>query len=178
MKAIRKIKNRKGQAGVEFISIVVVVFFFLFFFASLSFVLVVSDYMEYATFMAARTYKAAASAQDVQLRRATEVFNSYAERIQGIARNFRIQVVNNEPNRNQTEGLLASYEVDLFYLPPVFIQAGTGQAISRLPLATEVHLGREPSATECQQFFNNFSSRLGLGIEGSGLVGIMEDNGC
>ena len=49
--------NEKGQSAIEFIVVVVVVFFFLLFYLSFSITLIASEYVDYATFMAARTYK-------------------------------------------------------------------------------------------------------------------------
>jgi len=170
-------KRQSGQAAVEFIVVVVVIFFFLFFFLSLAITLVISDYIEYATFMAARTYKSGYSSQAVQERNAQAVFNSYVGKIEGIARNFApLEFVKADPDDEQTAGVRTSYEIDLFYLPPIFItEAIPG---GRIRLNAQAHLGRDPAFDDCQNFFNEFSRRLGLGIEGTGFIGQMADNGC
>ena len=58
---------------------IVVIFFFLLFYLSLSLLLVVSDYIDYATFMAARTYKSAFDSPETQEQNAQAVFDSYIE---------------------------------------------------------------------------------------------------
>src|SRR5205085_145667 len=98
MSFLRRKNNEKGQAAIEFIAIAVVLFFFLLFFLSLSIVLVVSDYIEYATFMAARTYKSGASRQAIQQRNAQIVFNTYFEKIQGIARKPNLDFIRTDEN--------------------------------------------------------------------------------
>ena len=96
------LKKQDGQAAIEFITVVVVIFFFLFFMLSLSITLVVSDYIEYATFMSARTLKSMYSTDAVQDRLARQEFFKYAERVQGIARNFSFEIKQKEINDEQT----------------------------------------------------------------------------
>ncbi len=167
-------QQQKGQAAIEFIAISVVLFFFLLFFLSLSILLVVSDYIEYATFMAARTYKSGASRQAIQQRNAQIVFNAYFEKIQGIARKPNLDFVRTDQNNVRTEGILASYDMDLFYLPPVF--AGALSPPSRIRLNAEAHLGRDPSHDECRAFFTQFGGRAG--VNDPNILEMMEDNGC
>ncbi len=172
----RKIRSQAGQAGIEFMGIMVVVFFFLFFFMSLAITLIVSDYLEYATFMAARTYKAGASTKAKQEEHAQLVFDTYFQKIQGIARNpGRLTFLAADSKDEQTQGVLANYTVDLFYLPPVFI--GKGSPGSTMNLNAEAHLGRDPSFEDCIGFFDNFGSKV-LGIQNSNLIDQLEDNGC
>ena len=149
-------------------------FFFLLFFLSLSILLVVSDYIEYATYMAARTYKSGASRQAIQQRNAQIVFNAYFDKIQGIARRPNLDFIRTEENNVRTEGILASYDMDLFYLPPVF--AGALTPPSRIRLNAEAHLGRDPSHDECRAFFNQFAGRAG--VNDDAIIEMMEDNGC
>ncbi len=169
---VRK-REESGQAAIEFIAISVVLFFFLLFFMSISILLVVSDYLEYATFMAARTYKSGASRPEIQRQNATEVFKSYFEKIQGIARRPTIEFIRTEEDNVRTEGLLTSYDIDMFYLPPVFTGA---EVPSRIRLNSEAHLGRDPSAEECRAFFQGFASRAG--ISDGAFISMMDDTGC
>lgn len=175
MKAWKKhLKDRKGQAAVEFMMVAVVLFFFLLFFLSLSILLVVSEYIDYATFMAARTYKTGASRETKQRENAKLVFDTYTNKIQGIARNIKLEFdVRTDPNSTQTAGLLATYDMDLFYLPPIFSKTRNP---SRISLSAESHLGRDPSFEECQNFFLGFIRRAGAGFES--VAEQMEDNGC
>jgi hypothetical protein len=170
----RNLKNKKGQVAVEFILVSVVVFFFIFFFASISILIVTSEYIEYATFMAARTYKSMFGSPEVQQRNAQLVFDSYKKNVEGIARNFKLEFVNGDSG-NQDAGVVVQYDIDMFYLPPVFLK---NNQPSRIQLTSEAHLGRDSTNAECQQFFNEFSQRAGLGLDGSALINQMEDNGC
>jgi len=176
----RGLRHDAGQAAIEFMVIVVVLFFFLFFLLSLSIVIVVSEYIEYATFMAARTYKAGFSNESRQEANAKLVFDKYFEKVQGIARNPKLDFRRSEPNNEQTAGVLASYEMDLFYLPPLF---GPGQMPpSRINLVSESHLGRDPSFDEvCNpqagSFFINMLNQFGI-QNAETYAEQMDDNGC
>lgn len=172
MKRFRQRKGQSGQAAIEFIAIAVVLLFFLMFFLSLSILLVVSDYVEYATFMAARTYKSGASREPIQRRNAEIVFNSYFEKISPIARRPNLEFIRTDESNVRTSGILASYDMDLFYLPPVF--TGAEALPSRIRLNTETHLGRDPSHEECRAFFQRFSAFA----SDEAYLEMMEDNGC
>ncbi len=170
------LKGREsGQAMVEFIAVVVVVFFFLFFFLSLALTLVISSYMDYATFMAARTFKAMYVSQDKQEEFARAEFDKYTSKISGIARNFDLQFLQAQPGDEQTWGVQASYDVDLFYLPPVLLGTNIPSVIR---LTSEAYLGRDPAFEDCQTFFENFVSRFGLAGNGADFSDQMFDNGC
>lgn len=173
----RRREAQSGQAAIEFIVVVLVIFFFLFFFLSLSIALVVSDYIEYATFMAARTYKSGFSDENFQRQYATQVFDTYFEKVQGIARNPQLRFVQTEAGDEQSRGIDVRYDIDLFYLPPIFVtNAGP---ISRIELQAEAQLGRDPGILECREYFNQLANNLGFGIGGvPALVNQMEDNGC
>jgi len=174
---LKKLKrDTQGQSAIEFIVVVVVLLFFLLFFLSLAVMFVVSDYLEYATFMSARTYKSMFSSREVQQRNARTVFDTYATRVQGIARNFNVTFVEGDDRGDQGAGVRASYEIDMFYMPPLFIPEGFPG--SRITLTTETRLGRDPAFEDCINYFKEFSSRLGLGIDGTGFLSQMDDNGC
>jgi Flp pilus assembly protein TadG len=170
-------QNERGQAAIEFIVVVVVIFFFLLFYLSLSLLLVTSEYIDYATFMAARTYKSGFSTKEYQQKYANDIFNSYTSKVQGIARNMQLSFVDPQNGDEQTAGVVSTYQMDIFYLPPVFIKTGP-LPISRINLSSEAHLGRDPSYQDCQNFFQQFSQRFGLGIEGTTLMQQMDDNAC
>lgn len=172
----RKIQSRSGQAGIEFVAVMLVVFFFLFFFLSLAITLIVSDYLEYATFMSARTFKAGASNRAKQEEHAQLVFDKYFEKVQGISRNpAKLSFLAADGNDEQTQGILVSYDIDLFYLPPVFITEGAPASVIRLN--AEAHLGRDPPFEECQRFMDDFAAKT-LGIQDQNLFDQLEDNGC
>lgn len=163
---ILKRLNQSGQSAVEFMIITVVIFFFLLFYMSLSFALVASEYVDYATFMAARTYKSASFSKETQEQLARDVFQQYLNPIDSVIRAPRVRFT---PN-----GAQSSYQVDLFYLPPLFVKSGT--APSRITLQSESLLGRDPSNRECQEFFSSFADQFGVGQ--TFFANLMEDNGC
>lgn len=174
---MKNLEQQKGQTAIEFIIVIVLILFFLFFFLSLSIVFVVSDYLEYATFMTARTYKSMVGSKETQQRNALAVWNSYAGKVNGIATNFDLTFLNGGDVGAQGEGVRGSYDMNLFYLPPIFL---TDALPFRGPLrfSTETRLGRDPSSEECLNFFNSLSQRVGLGIGGTSFLDAMEDNGC
>ena len=176
MKGIKKNLNRSGQAAIEFIAVIVVVFFFLFFYLSLAIVLTVSEYMDYATFMAARTYKSGYGTEAYQERAARDVvFKKYTDNINpSIARNFNLEFTQLDPNDEQTKGVVATYDIDLFYMPPIFVTGD--QPPSRITLKSEAFLGRDPSFTDVSNYFEQFVSQFSLDM-GGGLTGLMDDNG-
>lgn len=179
---LKRLKNQKGQSAVEFTVVVVVVFFFLLFFLSLAFVLILSQYVDYATFMAARTYKSAHGDVSAQQRKAQEVFQEYMRPVIGSS------LVKTMPNlvfteaipgdrANRSEGVKATYELNLFYLPPLFVTEGVSSGIT---LTSESFLGRDPNYDECNNFFSDFVARFGINMRSgnSDLTSRMEDNGC
>lgn len=180
--AFKKLKDKKGQSAVEFIVVSVIVFFFLLFFLSLAFTLVLSQYMDYATFMAARTYKAAHSSPQNQRERARRVFLDYFEPVKAnalVKSVSELQFITAEPGgrEHQSEGVRVTYEVNLFYLPPLFAK---DQISSTLTLTSESFLGRDPTNEECKNFFSDFANRIGVNLRSGGgdLTSRMEDNGC
>jgi hypothetical protein len=170
------LKNQKGQAAMEFIAVVLVVFFLLLFYLSIALLLVVSGYMDYATFMTARTYKAGFSTEQFQESYAREIFNKYADKVTGIIRNPRLNFISTNAESEQGKGVISSYQLDLFYLPPIFLGANIPNG--RLNLFSEAMLGRDPTNEDCKNFFRNFSQRYGLGINDSNILEMMDDNGC
>ncbi|MFM8268778.1 MAG: TadE/TadG family type IV pilus assembly protein [Pseudomonadota bacterium] len=178
MKIFEKLTKREGQTVVEFMIVSLVVFFFLFFLLSISFVLVLSQYVDYATFMSARTYKAAHGDAGSQVSKAQEVFEAYIApvRAMGLVRNvssLEFTKINPGDRPNLSEGVRVNYDVNLFYLPPLFAKNKVNSAIT---LTSESFLGRDPNFDECVDFFKNFTNRLGINVQD--LVGQMEDNGC
>ncbi|NDC23393.1 MAG: hypothetical protein EBZ49_04610 [Proteobacteria bacterium] len=175
---LKRLKNKKGQTAVEFIIICLVVFFFLVFFLSLAFVLVLSQYMDYATFMTARTYKAAHGDSGSQVSKAQAVFEAYVAPVRGSGlvrniSNLEFTKINPGDRANRSEGVRVSYDVNLFYLPPLFAKNKVDSVIT---LTSESFLGRDPNLDECMGFFKDFTSRLGIDVRD--LVSRMEDNGC
>lgn len=176
LKAKKRLGNQRGQSAIEFIVVVVVILFFLLFFLSMSILLVVSDYLEYATFMSARTYKSMFSSRNTQEQNARAVFNSYSSRVQGIARDIELEFLDGGDGGEQAAGVKATYTVDLFYLPPLFIPDGIPP--SGITLTTETRLGRDAAYQDCFDYFRSWSRRLGLNIEGTRFLSLMDDNGC
>lgn len=168
--------DQRGQAAIEFISVIVVVFFFLFFYLSLTITLVMSQYMDYVTFMTARTYKSGYSSEEFQERNAQRVFQSYVDRVTGVIHNPQLEFIRSDPSTPQRAGVVASYDVDLFYLPPLFV----GDAVpgGRVTVRSEARLGRDPANAECVGFFRDFARRFNLSLDGTAFLEQMADNGC
>ncbi len=183
MRGLKALQNEKGQTAVEFIVVVVVVFFFLLFFLSLAFVLVLSQYMDYATFMAARTYKAGHGDVLSQEQRARQVFDQYVQPVLStslVKSVSPLTFIQATPGGREhfSEGVRVTYTLNFFYLPPLFV---TGrQPSSLITLTSESFLGRDPNYEECFNFFDEFASRFGITLRSGGadLTSRMEDNGC
>lgn len=177
MKTFRfKNLNQKGQSAIEFIMVIVVVFFFLLFYLSFSITLVASEYVDYATFMAARTYRSGNITMQDQKDAAERVFAQYMAPVTSIIHSPKLNFTPSVAG-NRLEGVTSGYEVDLFYLPPLFIRKGTAP-VSRLPLQSEALLGRDPSLKDCLDFFQGFANANNLGVGGTVFINFMEDNGC
>lgn len=159
---------------IEFLVTTVAVLFFLFFMLSTAMLLTISDYVEYATFMAARTYKAGFSGEQRQRENARIVFDSYFKYVQGFARKPNLEFFPDQPNADQNGGVLASYEMDLFYLPPLFVLNETIK--NRITLTSEAHLGRDPTFQEVRDHFSDFLQKNGINDPGN-LADQMDDNG-
>ena len=172
-----KRRQHRGQAAIEFMVVMLVIFFFLLLFLSFSLMLVVSEYMDYATFMAARTYKAGAGDRTNQQANAETVFNQYTRFItgNGLARNVTLNFTDAQANNEQTGGATASYDLDMFYLPPVF--TGNNAVPSRIRLSSETFLGREVGVFECKNFFAQFVRSLNI-PNMDRFTEEMDDNGC
>lgn len=171
----KKRSKLKGQAAIEFLICILVIFFFLLLYMSLCVLLVTSDYMEYATFMAARTYKSAYGSVNDQEENARQVFNQYADYVSGIARNFKIVFGDLEEGNPTSGGVSTSWDLDLFYLPPLFL--GNNPVPSRMTLGSETYLGREPNYQDCIGYFEKFVSDLNVPNMDK-FVEEMDDNGC
>lgn len=168
-------KNERGQAAIEFLVCVVVIFFFLLFYLSMCILMVTSEYMDYATFMAARTYKSAYGSEASQEANARIVFDAYTNNVQGIARNMQLNFTEANPGDPKSGGVEAYYDIDMFYLPPVFISDDPPP--SRIRLTAEAHLGREPGFQDCEDFFTRFIRDLNIANMDQ-FSSEMDDNGC
>ena len=180
MRLLQKLKRKEGQTAVKFVIVCLVVFFFLLFFLSLAFVLILSQYMDYATFMAARTYKSAHGDRASQEAKAFNVFREYVTPVENSAmiKNIRGPIFLNPGGReHRSEGVRVEYDVNLFYLPPLFAKNRLDSVIT---LTSESYLGRDPNYDECFNFFRSFTNRLGISMRNGSadLTGQMEDNGC
>lgn len=181
----RKRRNgESGQAAIEFMAVVVVIFFFLLFFLSLSFLIVLSEYVDYATFMAARTYKSGFSKETTQESNARLVFDKYFEKVQGLVRKPQLKFVRVDPNSEQSAGLIVQFEADMFYMPPIFLLGSGGEAANpRINLQTEAHLGRDPTFNEVcdpgngDSFFMKFLQQNNV-QNAETIAEQMDDNGC
>ena len=169
-------RNCQGQVSVEFIFVLITILFFVFFLLSFSMLFIFSDYVEYATFMAARTYKADAGSQTAQEGLANQVFQSYMTKVQGFVTNYSLSFLSGDGDA--TAGLITRYRVPLFYLPPVFIAGGSKNIPSTVDLTSETHLGRDPSQQECLNYFQRLLQAYGISVSGTNFIAGLEDDGC
>jgi len=191
---IRSKKSAAGQTMVEFLISVIVIMFFLFLMLSLAILMVTSEYLEYAAFMAARTYRTGYSTAASQKQRADLVARQYVANVGNLLSGVpNIEVIDgNEtgvpnlanvgPKGAGIAGVRISYRMPLFYLPPVFAGSFADPNIS---LVTESFYGRDPSADEAcggdDSFFRRFLQRVAPNLNGTNpalVAGQMEDNGC
>lgn len=186
----KRIKNQSGQAAIEFIVVVVVVFFFLLFYLSLCMGMVLSEYVEYATFMAARTYKAAYTGPNNQREYADRAFRNYFY-FQGRPDQPKIpetllkvgspQFEDGGPRGDQkTAGVRVDYEVPFFYLPPIFLPPADQSEIgnsTKLTLTARSYLGREPTLEEVKGAMQRIAGDKKLFDSTSKLIEQMDDNG-
>jgi hypothetical protein len=180
---------------VEFMISVLVVAFFLFLMLSLAILMVTSEYMEYAAFMAARTYRAGYSTEASQRTRANLIAQQYVANVANLLSGGTadIEVIDGNDagaprldspvgDQGGLAGVRITYRMPLFYLPPVF--AGTF-IDPNIQLTTETFYGRDPSAQEAcdssQGYFRRFLEQVGANLGSANIedvVGQMEDNGC
>lgn len=192
-------RSESGQAAVEFMSVVIVFFFFLFFLASFALVLVLSSYMDYVAFMTARTFQSATgdvgtngvsdvtiaeaparagATPSTQFQHAVSVFNDYVGPLSPtVIRNATLTIVQNT-SREQVSGVQIRYELNLFYMPPIFL--GNAAPSSRVTLTSEARLGREPTTRECLAFFTSYMSKFGIPstVNGASVQDKLDDSGC
>jgi hypothetical protein len=190
---LRAKKRAAGQTMVEFMISVIVIAFFLFLMLSLAILLVTSEYMEYAAFMAARTYRTGYSTEQSQRQRADLVARQYIANVLNLVSNGNadVQVLDGDnpgaprlDNAVSDKGGLAGVQIrwrmPLFYLPPIF--AGTF-IDPNIDLVSESYYGRDPSAEEAcdpdRGYFRRFLQGVPLRNADPGAVASqMEDNGC
>jgi hypothetical protein len=170
----RNRNNQQGQAIVEFALTLILLSSFVLFIYQLAMFFAVSSYIQYATFMSARTFFAASDSKQTQMENAKTVFRGMMDH-----REFKgfIKPVDGEDPQvnfaeNPTERGL-SWKDGVSYqfkgkipLAPFGI---TGDD-AWINLTSESWLGREPTYFECKQ-------QLSEGGQG-GKSQITFDNGC
>jgi hypothetical protein len=160
--------GRKGQSTVEFALTLIFLLGFTFFFLQLAMVFAYSNYVQYATFMAARALQSAGPSVDEQEERARSVITSMTKRSEGASGLDRWPILgkgiggdpegafigprsgygpafSRENNAlSWQEGVRYRFRSLLFPIP-----LGGGPESRSLELVSESWLGRDPSQEEC-----------------------------
>lgn len=158
-------KEEEGQALIEFILTMTLTLAFVLFFVQLSLLLAWGNYVQYATFMAARAYLSGGTNEDDQRDRAAAVLTRMVKKSSGsqdrvpfIAVGFGegdikgalIGKASNfdalDRDLSWLEGVRYTFRGRLFLLP---VSNGQSASANMLTLSSESWLGREPTYREC-----------------------------
>lgn len=188
-----KKKNESGQTLIEFILAMILLLGFSFFFIQVGLTLAVGNYIQYATFMAARAYLSGGPSLQDQQQRATDVINEMLRSGGNDRFSFVVRGVgggNLTPGLEIIEagagtavqqdserlmwmrGIRYRFRARMLALPlggtPVSAPSNTGGATksNEVDLSSESWLGRSPSDAECATFMGRFPNGGNL------------DNGC
>jgi hypothetical protein len=167
-------QTESGQALLEFVLMLTLTLGFVFFFLQLSFLFAWGSFVQYSTYMSARSYLAAGRDQDEQRERAASVIRrmlkqgivSSSDRFPGFARGVGggeltgVQIgpgslnAGGDSTQSWMDGVRYTFRSSLFLLPL------GGARVNGVTLTSEAWLGREPSYEECTReldgsFFDN-----------------------
>ena len=171
-------KNNGGQAVIEFILGLLIVISFFFFYVRLSAVFAISNYIQYATFMSARTLASSAKDQMVQEENAKQVLQSMVSgKFKGL-----IQAKSGDgmfvgdgnyftslgPIEEWNHGASYQFSAKLSFYP----FSANDQAVM-LDLTSESWMPRERSEDECQKAKARIEAMTGVQN-----VKVEWDNGC
>ena len=194
---MKKRGREQGQSTVEFILTMILFVGFLFFFMRLSYFLAYGNLVQYATFLAARSYQAAGPDPEDQMARARLVIIRLLKKSEGESGTERYQAIAQGvgggepvgaqigpgPGYNPTDdanswlqGVRYTFRsrlfVKLFGSKPnpstgALIGAGASSEPGSVSLTSESWLGREPTESECRDEMSSINGTRGL-----------LDNGC
>ncbi|RYZ73310.1 MAG: pilus assembly protein [Proteobacteria bacterium] len=151
--------NESGQAILEFVLSMFFLLSVLLFTIQLTLFLAFGNYIQYATFMAARAYQSAGLNANDQVTRAQNVLNRTVK--QGGQDRLAMVIKGQNPeigpgsifrradqSLSWQEGVRYDFKGRLFIMPlgPVRIPSGAGE----VDLTSEAWLGREPTYEECK----------------------------
>lgn len=191
MMQLKKKSRKNGQAFVEFILTLFAFFAVFFMFVKMALGLGVSNYIHYATFMAARSYMAASASERDQKTSAENAFNAYMKssggknRFDGIIKEVggddtpslfigstsRVTKRATDARKNTwEEGVTYKFNITLNVLP---LFPGGGKNHNQLTLESESWLSREPSEDECKSILQVREKKSAI----KGAV-FLYDNGC
>ena len=174
------VNKNSGQSTVEFALTLSLFLAFVLFYFQVCMVMAFGSYVQYATFMAARAYKAANQSPQDQIERATQVLTGlvklsvsqpnldrFASVARGVGGNSDVPgLFVNPPSEYQPnnrafswmQGIRYTFRSSIFLIP----LSGTGPAgqsqtalgagVNQLTLTSESWLGKETSYSECRAF--------------------------
>jgi Flp pilus assembly protein TadG len=187
----RKLRREGGQGTVEMVLTLFAFFTILFMYVQIALSFSVANYIQYATFMAARAFlsahpsegeqkRAAASVLDAMLRPGgSEVFGSIAKPSEGtgdipgatIGATSRVELrATNSRRKAWEQGVQYKFKTKLYMVP--LIRPKPSKDGSGLELISETYLGREPTADECVKYLKKRQTDLGIQKP------LIFDNGC
>lgn len=160
------VKNKQGQASIEFALTMILLLSFVLFYFQLTLVFAFGSYAHYATFMAARAYLSSSSSQEDQIARAKYVIVDTLKKSQGAAGTDRFPsfarsfgqgdpvgtVIGTPQNGDSTwmQGIRYTFKSKLFLVP----LSGKGErgpaSQSSVTFISESWLGRESAYEDCQ----------------------------
>lgn len=185
--------SQLGQSTVEFVLTLILFVGFLFFFMRLSYFLAYGNLVQYATFLAARSYQAAGPDPDDQVQRARLVVIRLLKKSEGETGTERFPtiaqgvgagdvagaVIGPGTGYNPTDdanswlqGVRYTFRSRLFVSllgssPQSTAPAPQGEVPGSVSLTSESWLGREPTESECQAEMGGLNGARGV-----------LDNGC
>lgn len=181
-----KMDKKRGQGVVEFalVSIIFLNMFLLTLNGVLAFT--TQQYISYATFMAARAFQAShetfengqrAAAQATLNKYLTLVYNDGGKELARITNVYIPNAVKEVPYGYKAPERASQIRVE-FEVPLVQLPLGDlKQSFGYIKLEAVSYLGREPTVSECRNFFKAFYNHYGTGGIGWSDKG-MDDNNC
>ena len=189
-KRARERESESGQSTLEFALTLTLLISFILFFLQLTLLMGISNYIQYATFMAARAYLSSGPTQADQSNRAHSVINMMVKKGANSPGQDRFPTVIKGANGTDDTSVGLSIDPDPFnksdysfswiqgiryefqgrvFILPFGTSFSPKSQQNTLSFTSETFLGREPSYSECQQQMPTAPT--------SGQQGIF-DNGC
>lgn len=165
--------NQSGQTMIEFTLMMIATSFFIFLHMNLAYVYMMIEYIDFSTFMSARTAIAADVDWNRQKQKAQNVLNtmlagkvdlSQGEQILGdglikiLHSSSSIKSSQDPSELYKGKNLIqvnVKYSVPMYVFPPIFFKVDPG--LSRINLVSESYLRREATYEEAMRYYEEFA---------------------